>query len=97
MALKEDLKLRDIRALKVLAFIHKHPGSSIHDVAGELGFSYKTAQRYLRELRGAGKLIVKLEGMRNIQRFYPNEINIGDYEALSNFEKSVKRIFEEER
>jgi predicted transcriptional regulator len=92
MALRGDLKLRDIRALKVLAFIHKCPGSSIHEVAEGLGFSYKTAQRYLRELRGSGKLIVKLEGMRNIQRFYPNED--GNYEFLSKFERTVKRILE---
>jgi DNA-binding transcriptional ArsR family regulator len=89
---EEGLKLKDIRALKVLAFIHQHPGSTIHDVAEGLDLSYKTSQRYLRELRGAGRLIVKLEGVRNVQRFYVNGTDVEVYEAFSRLEKAVKSV-----
>ena len=95
MVAEERLKLKDIRALKILAFIHQNPGSTIYDVAEGLGFSYKTSQRYLRELRGCGRLIVKLEGVRNVQRFYVNGADVEVYEALSKLEKAVKGVFEE--
>jgi predicted ArsR family transcriptional regulator len=85
--------------LEVLFFVHKHPGSSIIEVAEALGISYQTAQRYLRELRGRGKLDVKLGDKdvraRNVQRFYPHD-SVKVNPVLLNLEEIIKGMLEEE-
>jgi predicted transcriptional regulator len=91
----KKIKLRQLWSLEILSFIHKNPGSSIREVADGLGISYQTAQRYLRELRGQGKLIVKLGSKNNIQRFYPNcSVKLDD--ILSGLERTMKEVFKEE-
>ncbi|MBO3842928.1 MarR family transcriptional regulator [Candidatus Bathyarchaeota archaeon] len=91
----KNLRLKDVRSLMVLAFVHRHPGSSIREVAKGLRISYKTSQRYLRELRGGGLLIIRLGSKDNVQRFYPN-ISPRVKEVLSGLEKTVEAIFKEE-
>lgn len=89
------ISLKDIQLLKVLSFVHEHPGSNILEVAEGLGVSYQTAQRYLRELRGRGRLIVRLGGKDNIQRFYPND-SVEVNAVLSNLMEVIKNVSEEE-
>lgn len=92
----KDIRLKHIRSLEVLIFVHKHPGSSIVEVAEGLGISYKTAQRYLRELRGRGKLDVKLGDKYNVQRFCPND-SVKVNPVLSDLEEIIKDMLEEEK
>jgi predicted transcriptional regulator len=91
----KDMKLKHLRSLIVLYFVHKHPGSSILEVAKGLGISYKTAQRYLRELRGEGRLLVRLD-KNNTQRFYAN-ISVKLSSALMDFEDVITNVLEEKR
>jgi len=71
----KNIRLKNIRSLEVYLFVCKRPGSSIREVAEGLDISYQTAHRYMRELRGKGKLIVNLRDMNTIHRFYPRNFD----------------------
>jgi DNA-binding transcriptional ArsR family regulator len=94
----KQIKAKHIKMLKVLSYVGEHPGATIYEVSEGLGVSYKTAQRYLRELRGRGKLIARLGGKENYQKFYVNGIeNIKINEVLSILKELLKSIHEEGR
>jgi predicted transcriptional regulator len=92
------IRLKNLRSLEVLSFVFEHPGSTIYEVSKGLSISYKTAQRYLRELRGKGRLIVKLDRKENVQKFYlnhfPNTIKIN--EVLYRLEDIIQNMVENE-
>jgi predicted transcriptional regulator len=93
----KHVKAKHIKMLKVLSYIGEHPGATIREVSEGLGISYKTAQRYLRELRGRGKLIAGLDGKENYQKFYVNGIeNTKINEVLSILKELLKNIYEED-
>ncbi|MGQ9468687.1 MAG: hypothetical protein ACUVTD_02500 [Nitrososphaerales archaeon] len=57
---------------RVAFFVKEHLGATIDDVAKGLGISYKSANRYLLQLRWLGILVAKFEGKDRELKFYPS-------------------------
>jgi len=75
---------------KILLFIHKHPGSSVYEIAEGFGVSPKTAHRYLANLRKDGIVTIRLGKRENIHRYYLNEFVANSLDDLDSKDKESK-------